>query len=252
MNPAQKPTGNKPFTLIAAVLIFQALLYHVAPALLIRVIDNPDVKRKILWHYSNEWNNIEVNEFSTWVNSDGSSDKDVSILPLPNGVQVINNTPEWCFREGYFLNDIRAGRIFKLHADINANRASEYGLVFHGDVAGQYYVFLVSDDEYTVEILPRENNSDLFRKAIIEITPLPDQVNHVESISVMAYENRYFLYINDIYVDQFMDTRLQGNRIGIEIFGCVPTSFGETENTYWNYSLQQPVSNPLILSSDYK
>jgi hypothetical protein len=69
-----------------------------------------------------------------------------------------------------------------------------------------------------VEILRREANSDLPREAIILNTSIPGSIGQPHTLSVLGDGTHYYFYINDILVDGMSDSRLNGNRTGIEAF----------------------------------
>jgi hypothetical protein len=91
-------------------------------------------------------------------------------------------------------------------------------LIFRGNAQGEYYLFLVSQTSYTVEILRRKDNVDLPREAIILNTPIPNGVGKPQVIAVAGSGTSYSFYINNILVNSMSDSRLNGDRTGVEVF----------------------------------
>lgn len=121
-------------------------------------------------------------------------------------------------REAYFAKKLIAKHAFKLSVEVNTPKDCHNGLVFRGNAQGEYYLFLVSEPSYTVEILQREVNNDLPREAIIPNTNIPEFIGKPRTLMVLGDGERYFFYINDILVNNMSDSRLNGNCVGIEVF----------------------------------
>ena len=165
----------------------------------------------------------QLNKLQEWEASDGSSTEHVSYKPTRHGVEVILTPTEFTTREAYFNKKAITTDVFRLSTEvaitpIECGNDCRKGLVFRGNAQGEYYLFLVSLTSYTVEILQRKDNVDLPREAIILNTPIPESIGKRQVITVLGDGQSYSFYINNVLVNSMSDSRLNGNRIGVEVF----------------------------------
>jgi hypothetical protein len=171
---------------------------------------------------------------SVWEASDGLIVEHVDIQPTSAGFRVMLRPNEVTTREAFFNEGLIARNTFKLSVDVNTPTDCYNGLVFRGNALGEYYLFLVGScaNTYTVEISRRESGQDLPREALIPNTSIPEAVGPPQTLSVIGREDAYYFYINGTYVDQIVDSRLNGNHAGVEILKCG----GSSEDLVFNFS----------------
>jgi hypothetical protein len=163
-----------------------------------------------------------LNKLQKWEPSDGSSADYVSYKPTYQGVEVVLAPTESTTREAYFSQERITPAVFRLSTEvrspIDCGNDCRKGLIFRGNAQGEYYLFLVSQTSYTVEILRRKDNVDLPREAIILNTSIPKGIGKPQVIAVAGSGTSYSFYINNILVNSMSDSRLNGDRIGVEVF----------------------------------
>ncbi len=205
---------NIPSFFVSVVLFFVVALISSTPVV-IEQMYNPErfMPRTDGWHVI-----AKSTSGSIWEASDGSSAKHVSIEPTNSGFKVILQPTELATREAYYNEGLITADTFKLSVEVNTPPSCHNGLVFRGNTQGEYYLFLVSSSSYTVEILQREVNQDLPRKAIIPNTTVSSSIGQPRDLVVVGNGEHYYFYINGTYVNQMIDSRLNGNRVGVEVF----------------------------------
>ena len=159
---------------------------------------------------------------SVWEASDGFIVEHVGAQPTTDGFKVMLRPNEVTTREAFFNEGLITRDTFKLSVDVNTPSDCYNGLVFRGNALGEYYLFLVGScaNTYTVEILRRESGEDLPREALIPNTSIPGSIGPPHTLSVIGKGETYYFYINGTYVDQIIDSRLNGNHAGVEIMKC--------------------------------
>jgi hypothetical protein len=90
-----------------------------------------------------------------------------------------------------------------------------------------------------VEILQRESDRDLPREAIIPNTKISDKIGQPRNLTVIGSGEYYYFYINGSYVDYVRDSRLNGNRVGVEVLKCNGTN-DEIVFDFNNFVLTSP------------
>jgi hypothetical protein len=215
MRQQSKSTPNNLSLPLGLVLFFVVAFMSSAPV----VIEQMYRPERLLSH-TNSWHIITKSTGkSAWNASDGFSAKYIDIKPTTIGLKVILQPTELATRETYFNEALVTTNTFKLSVEVNTPTACHNGLVFRGNEEGEYYLFLVSSESsYTVEILRRESNQDLPREAIIPNTTVSNSVGQPRTLAIIGKGQSYYFYINGIYVNQMSDSRLNGNRVGIEAF----------------------------------
>lgn len=213
-NQQNKNSSDTPSYILGVVLFFVVAFVSSAPVV-IEQMHRPDrlLSRTKTWNIT-----TKSTSRSIWEASDGSSAKHVSFKPTSIGFKVSLQPTESSTREAFFNEGLIAKDTFKLSVDVNTPTACHNGLVFRGNAQGEYYLFLVDSVSYTVEILRRESNHDLPREAIIPNTAISDIIWQPRNLVIIGRGSTYYFYINGIYVDQIRDSRLNGNRVGVEAF----------------------------------
>jgi hypothetical protein len=163
---------------------------------------------------------------SIWKSSDGTTANYVNINNTASGLNVTVHPTELIIREGFLIEDLITKDTFKISTNVEIPISCHSGVAFRGNAQGEYYLFMVSPcgKTYTVEILQRESGHDLPREAIIPNTNYPDTVGQPLTLTVVGNGASYYFYINGVYVDQMFDSRLNGNRVGVEILKCAGPS----------------------------
>src|SRR5215213_854625 len=215
MHQQSKNTPNNPSLLLGLVLFFVVAFISSAPV----VIEQMYRPERLLWR-TNSWHILTKSTSKSILKaSDNFSANYIDIKPTTSGFKVIIQPTELATREAYFNEALIASDTFKLSAEVNTPTACHNGLVFRGNAEGEYYLFLVSSESsYTVEILQRDLNQDLPREAIIPNTTVSTSVGQPRTLAIIGKGQSYYFYINGIYVNQMSDSRLNGNRIGVEAF----------------------------------
>lgn len=191
-------------------LILAAILSTFAPF----IIDTPEnILRRV-----GSWQTTKATTATAWEATDGSTAQYVSEQTTDGGIQIILSPTQTSTREAFFATGLSSKRSFILSVNVNTPRDCHNGLVFRGNAQGEYYLFLVSQSSYTVEILRRESNNDLPREAIIPNTAVSDAIIKPVSLTILGNGKEYFFYINNILVNHMNDGRLSGNRVGVEVF----------------------------------
>lgn len=204
-------------TTVTSFFILAAVLSMFAP-FIVPQINKPENIANFLLLRAKIWQTIHANTGTEWESSDSTTAEYVTDKPTDTGVLITLGATQVNTREAYFTKKLIAKHAFKLSVEVNTPKDCHNGLVFRGNAQGEYYLFLVKEPSYTVEILRREANNDLPREAIIPNTDVPEFIGKPRTLMVLGDGERYFFYINDILVNNMSDSRLNGNRIGIEVF----------------------------------
>ncbi|MEW5939073.1 MAG: hypothetical protein AB1750_05390 [Chloroflexota bacterium] len=168
---------------------------------------------------ANAWGRITKNsEAASWSASDGSSPEHVSVAPTEDGLSVTIQPTESPTREAFFSESLIPGSAFALSTEIRMLCGYMSGLAFRGNSQGEYYLFLVSSSTYTVEILERKSGQDRPREAIIPNTKVSRDIGWPRHLAVVGKGRTYYFYVNGVYVDTMSDSRLYGDRVGVEAF----------------------------------
>jgi hypothetical protein len=191
--------------------------------------------------YVNTFDDDQSVQLSQWKPTDGEISGFIRNITVTNGHLEISFAPtqETVQRDAFVNEKALAQGDFLLTAEINAPLSCHTGLVFRDNAMGEYYAFLVGNDSFTVEILRRNSAGDLPREAIIPNTAIPENVGVPHKISVLASLGHYSFYINNIFVGQMRDSRLDGDRNGIEVFVCQNVA-KESIFTIDNFTLKMP------------
>lgn len=212
-----KPNSHPSF--VGSLFLFLLVIFISSTPVVIEQMNKPERRISRLLSRSGRW---QVTHTSTsrsqWEPSDGSVAGYVSYRQTSNGVEVVLAPTELMTREAYFNREAIAPDAFRLSTEVDTPTGCHNGLVFRGNAQGEYYLFLVSQASYTVEILQRKDNVDLPREAIIPNTSLPKFVTEPHSLTVLSDGRSYFFYINNVFVESMSDSRLHGNRTGVEVF----------------------------------
>lgn len=107
-----------------------------------------------------------------------------------------------------------------VEADANLQTGCEYGIIA-GNFGQERYEFSIVGDkkQYRITRVLKSGDKET-RTDLIPATDLPADVRTPNILRIIAQANRYLLYINDIYVDEIADSRIDVNRIGTGIFVC--------------------------------
>lgn len=215
MDQQSKNSPNNSSPLVGLVLFFVVAFLSSAPV----IIEQMNRPERLLSR-TNSWHMItKIRSAGVWSASDGFSADYVDIKPTNGGFKVSLQPTESTTREAYFNDALITASTFLVSAEINTPAACHNGLVFRGNEEGEYYLFLVSSaSSYTVEILRRESNQDLPREAIILNTTVSNSIGQPRTLAVIGKGESYYFYINGVYVNQMSDSRLNGNRVGVEAF----------------------------------
>jgi hypothetical protein len=216
--PETNNTDPAPSFITGLFLLLVVILFSAAP-IVIEQINKPERLAFKLLSRSGRWQVLHAStRESQWQASDGSTAEHVRYRQTTSGIQVVLEPTELMTREAYFNKEAIIADVFRLSTEVDTPAGCHNGLVFRGNAQGGYYLFLVSPVSYTVEFLQRKNNSDLPREAIIPNTLLPKFVGEPHTLTVIADGQTYFFYVNNVFVNQMSDSRLNGNRTGIEVF----------------------------------
>lgn len=240
---------HKPILSIRTVLILFIILLLIFAPITIERLNIRKIYAEKLLSNADEWpiilrdfyGNASPSQFAYWKPTDGTTADSVNLSLLTNGRFEISVAPtqNTIVREAFFNEHAFAPRNFLLTAGVSLPDACDTGLIFRGDTLGEYYSFLVGNDHYTVEDFPRNPEGDLPRQAIIPNKPIPESIGRPSALGVLANDNHYYFYINHDFVDSMSDSRLHGERTGIEILVCqnIPT---ESIFQYDNFTVRTP------------
>lgn len=214
---------------------YQKLLNRCIRVIIVFIVIGTIVFKDVQNYYANklliqteEWV-IKVSEtfdndsLAFWVPTDGIIDRHVTKLAIEDGqIEIVfAPTEEQIVRDAFFFEQALAPESFLLTVAVMASpNACKSGLIFRGNRYGEYYLFLVGKTSYTVELLTRDSGGDLPREAIIPNKNIPNDVGQPLSLSVLAKDDKYYFYINQIYIDKMSDERLDAGRIGFELMVC--------------------------------
>lgn len=219
MKQPEASKADSPISFIISLFLFLLVILISSTPVVIEQMNKPErLVSRILSHYGAWQLSHTSTSESQWEASDGSTAGHASYSQTSNGVKVIIQPNEFSTREAFFSKEAITADVFRLSIQVDTPTACHNGLVFRGDAQGDYYLFLVDQVSYTMEILQRKDNADLPREAIIPNTSLPKSVGEPHTITVIGDGQSYLFYINDIFVDRMSDSRLNGNRTGIEVF----------------------------------
>jgi hypothetical protein len=220
MNEQKKSDSSTSLSFIRSFFLFTAILLLSSAPVLIEQANNPKRIASNLLSHIRTWqvaNTSKGNE-NEWETSDGFTAKHVSSKSISGGIEITLGATQAATREAFFSEEAITTGVFKLTTEVNTPKDCHNGLVFRGNAQGEYYLFLVSASSYTVEILRRDFSNDLPREAIIPNEPIPKIIGEPRTISVLSDGRHYLFYINDALVNGMDDSRLKGNRIGVEVF----------------------------------
>lgn len=215
MHPQNKDLSDTSSFIVGVLLLFIIVSLSLVPAI-VQKMNRPEE----LLPRANRWHIIaQGTERSIWSDSDGFSAEHVGIAPTSNGLDIVLRPTELTTREAFYNDGTITKTTFKLSVEVNTPTACHNGLVFRGNTNGEYYLFLVSSEStYTVEILRRASGIDLPREAILPNTSVSSAVGQPRNLAVIGKGDIYYFYINGAYVNQITDSRLNGNRVGLEAF----------------------------------
>lgn len=230
MHQQPKNIPDNPSVFVGFILLLIIVFASFVP-LVVTQMYRPEnlLPRTEAWHIV-----AKSTDKSVWEASDGFIVEHVSVQPTTDGFKVMLRPNELTTREAFFNEGLITKNTFKLSVDVNIPLDCHNGLVFRGNALGEYYLFLVSScaNTYTVEILRRESDHDLPREALIPNTSVPDSIGQPRTLSVIGKGEAYYFYINGTYVDQIIDSRLNGNHAGVEILKCG----GSSEDIVFNFN----------------
>lgn len=215
MHSQNKDLSNTSSFIVGVMFLFIIVSLSLVPAI-VQKMNRPEE----LLPRTSKWQVIaQSTERSVWSDSDGYSAEHVSISPTSNGLDVVLQPTELTTREAFYNDGVITKTVFKLSVKVNTPTACHNGLVFRGNANGEYYLFLVSSTStYTVEILQRDSGIDLPREAIIPNTLVSSVIGQPRDLVVIGKGATYYFYINSVYMNQITDSRLNGNRVGLEAF----------------------------------
>jgi hypothetical protein len=237
MNQQNKNPSDAPSFVVGIILFFIIILGGLSPVIILQMYRPEKFPLR-----TNGWNTISRSaDNSVWGASDGITAEHVNMKQTPVGFSVILQQTESATREGFYNEGLITKRAFNLSADVNTPTDCYNGLVFRGNELGEYYLFLVGfcANTYTVEILQRESDRDLPREAIIPNTKISDKIGQPRNLTVIGSGEYYYFYINGSYVDYVRDSRLNGNRVGVEVLKCNGTN-DEIVFDFNNFVLTSP------------
>lgn len=212
-----KPDPSPSFAV--SFFLFIVVIFISSAPVVIEQLNKPERRAFKLLAHSGTWQVIHASTSkSQWESSDGFSAEHVSYRPTSDGIEVVLAATELSTREAYLSKEAIATDAFRLSAEVDTPTGCHNGLVFRGNEQGEYYLFLVSPVSYTVEILQRRDHADLPREAIIPNTSLPQSIGEPHTITVLTDGQSYLFYINHVFVNRMTDSRLNGNRTGVEVF----------------------------------
>jgi hypothetical protein len=215
--PFKKVLEKILFALVGSFFILAAVFSMFAP-LIVPQIGQPENIAGWLLFRAKTWPTLQPKANTAWEASDGITAGYVTHQPTEGGIRITLGPTQSNTREAYFASGVLQKRAFTLQAEVNTPAGCHNGLVFRGNAQGEYYVFLVSESSYTVEILRREANTDLPREALIPNTDVSEAVGKPQRLMIVGNAERYFFYINDLLVNQLSDSRLNGKLSGVEVF----------------------------------
>jgi hypothetical protein len=219
MNQPETSKPDPSLSFITSLFLLLVVILISSTPVVIEQMKKPEMLAFKLLSRSGRWQVIHAStRESQWEASDGSTAEHVRYRQTTSGIQVVLEPTELMTREAYFNREAITTDIFRISTEVDTPTGCHNGLVFRGNAQGEYYLFLVSPVSYTVEILRRQDNSDLPREAIIPNTPLPKSVREPNTITVIADGQSYLFYINNVFVNRMNDSRLNGDRTGIEVF----------------------------------
>jgi hypothetical protein len=215
--PIKKILEQILFALVSSFFILAAVFSMFAP-LIIPQIGKPENIANWLLFRAKTWPTLQPNAHTVWEASDGTTVGYVTHQPTDRGIRITLEPTQTNTREAYFASGVLEKHAFTLQAEVSTPAGCHNGLVFRGNAQGEYYVFLVSESSYTVEILRREANADLPREALIPNTDVSEAVGKPQRLMVVGQAEQYFFYINDLLVNHLSDSRLNGKLSGVEVF----------------------------------
>ncbi len=219
MDGPQKIKSSSLPSLAGGFFLFLLVTFISSAPVIVEQWNKPERLALKLLSRSGTWPVIHTSTSkSAWEPSDGLTAEQVSIKPTSSGLEVILEPTEASTREAYFSREATTTGTFKLSTEVHTPEGCHNGLVFRGNAQGEYYLFLISPVSYTVEILQRQANADLPREALIPNLPIPKSIGQPRTLTVLGAGPSYFFYINNVFVDHVSDSRLNGNRTGIEVF----------------------------------
>lgn len=244
--PARKEHPKWGRTVRAILIVIVVLAAGTVTCLLLL----PVVQEKtaqVLYSTAREWRVASRDFFDDWQNltywtsTDGTTSGLITSFGSVNERLEITVAPtrNVIVREAFFNEHALAAGDFLLTMELQVPLPCATGLIFRGDILGEYYLFLVTNDRYDVEILRREGARDQPREAIIPNAPIPAELIPPYSLGVLAHEDDYSFYINQVLVTTMSDSRLRGERTGIEIVVC---QGAESESVFHidNFTLRVP------------
>jgi hypothetical protein len=254
-NPARllQSKAAKKLDLIRAVFILLMLLLIVFGPITIqrkyiqKLIAEGLIPHAEQWpvHFQDTFDSNAPTRLADWAATDGTTDERVNFLPPTDDRLEISVGPtgEPGVREAFFNTAAPAPDLFWLTMDVHTPFSCYTGLVFRGNSTGEYYLFLTANDHYTVEILRRNADGDLPRQAIIPNTRFPASIHQPESLGVLGVNHSYYFFVNHIFLDWMHDSRLHGERTGLEIIVCQNVA---TQSVFQfdNFTLRAPGEIP--------
>jgi hypothetical protein len=220
MSGQKKNDSDLSLSFTGSLFLFLAIIFISSAPVMIEQMDKSKRAASNLLARAGTWQivNTSTDNTAEWESSDESSAEHVRSRSMNGGLEITLGVTQASTREAYFNKEAATTGIFKLRTEMSIPKDCHMGLVFRGDAQGEYYLFLVSASSYTVEILRRSSSNDLPREAIVENTTIPQVIGEPQTLTVLSDGRRYFFYINEAFVNSMSDTRLNGNRIGVEVF----------------------------------
>lgn len=229
-NPQKDIQDKSPGKFPKKIVIFGVLLVMLIAAAVFVANRKSDIQlfyAKILLAYAEKWpiafsDAFDTESLPSWKPSDGSIDEGIKKMLTSGGRFEITVAPtlKSIMRDGFYNERAYASGNFMLQMKTNLPLSCDAGLIFRGNEQGEYYLFLIGNNSYTVEILRRNKDGDLPREAIILNTPFPQGIGEPDTLSVVAQNDSYYFYVNHVFVDKMSDDRLHGDQTGIELMVC--------------------------------
>jgi len=204
----------------------------------------PTLGAEDLLTHAKQWPIIFMDNFKqrsiNWTDSDGVQNPEVS-LSLKNGRLNIEINTEDKGVTGAFYSQTATPDDFYVTMDAVVDEGGTncyYGLLFRGNIEGDYYSFRISPYHYRVDVIfaDADRSND-----IIDWTEIPDEIGEPVQATVIANNFHYTLYINNVFVDEFEDRQLTGSSIGIEATTCKTDANGSF--AFDNFQLRTPVDS---------
>jgi len=186
---------------------------------------------------------FDIGEAMYWSAADGLADQNIHPWRT-NGrwVITVGPTSDSDVVEAFYYEHAVVTGDFLVTMEVTTPIHCYTGLVFQGNIAGEYYSFFVDEQKYFVSIWHKEN--DVFPDSesaggVMIGELIPEEVGQPYLLGVLKQNGTYYFYINNTLVNQMNDTRLSGERVGAKIMVCNNTGT-DSVFTLDNFTLRTP------------